>query len=255
MTRRRILMLDFDGVICDSRIECLLVAYNAYCRLTRRCREVRTPEGVEPQVWALLMRDRYLVRPAEEYYLLVEASMDGGVTLTQEEFGKRKDRRVQAMKSFRPLFFEVRREVMQDRPKQWLAWHRPYPEFCDHWQKRRPSDEAWLVTTKDALSIDRLLTYCGVEIPPARRWTAERVGATKAVALGEIVRREGIQPQDCIFVDDHLEHLKDVAILGSQCYLATWGYSDPAAREKAVAAGIRPIDNIGAILAGSGDEE
>lgn len=251
MATRSVLVLDFDGVVCDSRAECLVVAYNAYCRLTGRFREVNAPAEIEPEVWALLVRNRYLVRPADEYFVLVESSLEPGVVqLTQDAFDERKRGCAAAMRSFRPLFFEVRHEVMRDRPKQWLAWHHMYSEFADFWEEERPADGAYLVTTKDALSIDRLLTHYEIEIPRRKRWTAERIGGSKAAALGEIVRSEGIEPHDAVFVDDHVGHLKDVAAVGFRCCLASWGFCDPTAVEEAVAAGIRPIHNLGEALRG-----
>ena len=93
-----VLCLDFDGVICDSLDETLLVAYNGY-QLFRRHRkntvciptDIKTESftgisHIPSEISELFRRLRYLVRPAGEYWLLMHLLHSGSPDITQEEF-------------------------------------------------------------------------------------------------------------------------------------------------------------------------
>ena len=102
--RERALILDFDGVICDSIDECFISSWTAYFTLYLGRQPAYMPIGLRRD----FARLRPLIRGGEDFMLIQEILEQGGTASRQPEFdafaraaGRGK------MKLFHDLFYQV----------------------------------------------------------------------------------------------------------------------------------------------------
>src|SRR5689334_25432393 len=67
-----IVVLDFDGVVCDSTEECIVTAWNAWQAHSGKNERVRTSVEVPEPFRDAIRKHRSYVRTAGEYLLLIE---------------------------------------------------------------------------------------------------------------------------------------------------------------------------------------
>ncbi len=209
----RPIALDFDGVICDSMKECMHVAFGAY-------------SGGKPLPAPFVRyfeRYRYLVRPAREYWLIVEAYFRGIDPLSQGEFDMLARDCEEQLKAFEPVYFETREALRSADFEGWISLHRLYRQFADGWPRLEASTIPYVVTTRDRDSLGHLLNSFGIDVPARRWWTKERT-PSKPEAILEIAAENNLAPSEIPFLDDHPEHLRDVAKTGASTFWASWGF-------------------------------
>ena len=150
---RSTLVLDFDGVICNSIDECLLTSYNAY-------HDTNITEVTEiPQTFRNYFRKyRHMVRPAGEYYLLYVAFDVQTEPLNHEVFLELRDQNQQTLDDFSGQFF-AERTAQKDNITNWLSLHNIYPHVSDFLKKH--DKKIFIVTTKDGDSVSSLMEYFG----------------------------------------------------------------------------------------------
>lgn len=223
MPTLRLLCLDFDGVICNSLDECMLITFNTYFN----ARHVSL-DALPPAYCEMFRRHRYLVRDPGEYYLLANW-YEHGEAADSSSFGELRHREASACQAFKPKFFAARRIFRSGQPQAWLALHPPYKEAVDF--LRRNHVPVCIVTTKDEESVKLLLREYGVLHWVDRVYGQEaltRLGG-KANAIRDACRQAGIDAAEVRYLDDHLQHLADVRATGVGLWYATWGYTDPQA--------------------------
>ena len=242
-----VVALDFDGVICNSMDECMRVAFGAYEEWRTG---VPTPLSVETALPAgfdeYFRTYRYLVRPAEEYWLIVRAYQEGGAPLLPQEFARLAGDAQPQLTEFAPIYFRTRERLRDSSMERWLGLHAMYPEFGEGWIQLRRQALCYIVTTRDRESVSRLLSMLDVDIPAERRWTKERSGG-KPAAILDIAGECGRKPSEILFVDDHPGHLRDVRSTGAFLFWAAWGFwpdTDSTAREA-----YERISNIAELMA------
>ncbi len=209
-------LLDFDGVIVDSRDECALATWNAGASV-----DFRTLTSL-PKGWLEWFRGvRRFVRPAGEYGVLYDAWTSGDRILDEVGFHSRCN--PEAVKQFAEKFHAARRRHQEDDPAGWLALHRLFDEASV--LTRPTSQSAFLVTNKDGDSVRRLLKALLPQWTPRDIYAREQ-GLDKADLVKQLCAAQGweLQHPDLLFVDDHPDHCRDVAQTGVQVRLAGWGY-------------------------------
>ena len=208
-----VVALDFDGVICDSMNECMLVAYAAY-----------TGTQAIPVAFVRYFRKyRHFVRPAQEYWLIVEAYQRGMEPVTEYEFNALAQECKEQVAQFESVYFQTRERLRSSDFKAWLKLHTMYPEFSEGWPLVERFAIPYIVTTRDRGSLKYLLESFGINIPAENWWTKERT-RSKPEAILAIARERNIRPAEILFVDDHPEHLHDVAQTGASVFWAAWGF-------------------------------
>jgi len=218
-----LIALDFDGVICDSLDECLITAYNAYHRIRGGTSWINDLSGVKPAVAGRFRQTRHLARNAPEFWLVIHWALTEKDLLDMAQFNALKPDYFDHCAAFEPVFFESRRQLQSENLSKWLALHRIYPEFLDGWEDVRGRFPIHIVTTKDLVSVQHFNRHWQLGIPDDQLWTKER-RLTKAETIRQIAARSGCQPANVLFVDDHPQHVRDVASTGARCFWASWGF-------------------------------
>lgn len=221
------LVLDFDGVICDSIDECFVSSWTAYFNLYLK----RHPAYMPVSLWRDFAHLRPLVRGGADF-MLIQEILDKGESVTrQSEFdavaraaGDRK------MKIFHELFYQARSEMLETDRESWLALNRIYPHVASAFSLFQRSAPVFILSTKKPEFIAEILSSRGISMPRERILYS---GSERKLKIVEDVGMTGGFTQ-ATFIDDQIDHLlcEDAAPPDSsrkglpriRPLLATWGY-------------------------------
>ncbi|MCP4180370.1 MAG: hypothetical protein GY756_21625, partial [bacterium] len=161
---RKVLCLDFDGVICNSIDECLLVAYNSYMKFeNRHSEQVLIIDDIMKNIYHRFHQHRYLVRPAKDYWVLLDLVL-GNQHISKEEFQLKKINNEDRLNSFETIFFKTRKEFQINNFESWIKMNRLYDNFLDGWREVSSVFDVYIVTNKNKNSVETILKYNKISI-------------------------------------------------------------------------------------------
>ncbi|HVP30210.1 MAG TPA: HAD family hydrolase [Myxococcota bacterium] len=232
------LVLDFDGVLCQSARETFVVGLATYLALEPRSRLARAERTAlyDEFVGAMPLGNR-----AEDFGVVL-AALDRRAALPDQDAYDAFHRSVGAawLRAFHARFYEERAALAARDPSGWLAMNPPYAPFLALLRRRAGAVPYAIATAKDRPSVDRLLSAWGAAdlFEPALVLDKE-VAVSKRAHLEALARHLDLPYAELTFVDDKVNHLDDVAGLGVRCALAAWGYNGPREHALARARGYR----------------
>ena len=220
-TKKKIYLFDFDGVLCDSIEECMIVSYNAYYGTS-----ITNADEIKPEGRSFFVKNRYLVRPAYEYLLLWEA-YSNKAALNEEAFELLRKQHFKDSKAFHDAFFSHRGTLRKDI-EHWISLHKTYESTTQLMDI--DSEDIYIVTNKDKESVEKISSAHGYR-HKIRDIYSKEISNDKRVLIKKLVADYNIDLNECelIFVDDNTGHLKDVGAmkeLNITALLAKWGYVD-----------------------------
>jgi phosphoglycolate phosphatase-like HAD superfamily hydrolase len=223
------IVFDFDGVLCDSLEECLIVSWHAYRS------EGADGAGRPPEAWAEQFRKfRFLVRTAGEYLLLWDLIAQGQ-TPNEGRFAEhplRQDR--ERMETYRRVFFTERKLWREADPEGWLRHNPLYPGICELLNDPGIAGLFFVVSSKDETAMEEILRRHG--IPVARnRLLGSETGFDKDLLMRRLMEEFRIAPRHLYFIDDNLTNILTAKGLGLNPILAEWGYNSESERALAAA--------------------
>jgi phosphoglycolate phosphatase-like HAD superfamily hydrolase len=230
------LVLDFDGVLCESAGECLQIAWCAHAGVPveafpprERC--YRVPADVAERYW----RTRPFMRHLAHFVMPL---VDGPVASDRAAFAERfaslpaglADEFAQSARRYREAVRAQRREA-------WLALHGVWPQVS------RLVDGAYIATARDSASVLEILGAHGVRPDPARIFDTL---SEKQTALGAIAERERRARADVWLLDDSIDNCRAARAAGFGAGWASWGCGDPGDEAIAIAHDI-PVITLDAL--------
>lgn len=234
----RFYVLDFDGVICDSREECMITSFNADRRLRGSAEPGLEARCIAPESRAMFRKYRFLARTAREYKLLwdlIESRRPISATrLIRDQVAA--DEAELAV--YERLFYEVRAQWRAQDSAGWLAEN---PTFADVAAKAvgwMEADRLAVVSAKDRGSILAIMSANGFPLDESVVWAMDE-GRDKAEFFSGI--RAARPHSQVVLVDDHIENLMLARPFHFKLYLATWGYTAEEIITDAPRHGIEPI--------------
>lgn len=216
MKKNSLICLDFDGVLCDSVLECFVSSWIGYYQNYKK----ETGDRVELRELRLFRSYRPFIRSGEDYMMLQYCIENGIEPKNQNEF----DQHIQKMEpgtieEFRTIFYSVRKDLLATEKQWWLSLN-PLFDFLRSLLYRFADDEQFhVVSTKEVYYINEILTFNGVD------WPQERLHCTgktpKITYIGELLTSR--KKDGALFIDDQIDHFSnhDPRI---ESYLAAWGY-------------------------------
>ena len=227
--RLNVFALDFDGVICDSALECAVAAW--------RAGQFVWPDwhgDSPPRAFAHRFRD---LRPVIEtgyqcillMRLIAEHRSDSDILRRFDELSEELLKRCACPREQLIAWFdETRDRWLQEDERSWLHYHRFYPHVFETFVATTFRSPVFIVTTKQERYVDRLLAQQGIYFPPRHLFGLES-GRTKEQVLSELVNRLEYRNAAFHFVEDRLATLLRIAMQPElekvQLYLAQWGYN------------------------------
>jgi phosphoglycolate phosphatase-like HAD superfamily hydrolase len=237
------LALDFDGVVCDSMREVVVVATQAYLRLEPDAGVVRdlAQRGEDDPRFRQFRRLVPLGNRAEDFGIALAALQKSIAIQDQDDYDHyRRSFDPGWIDTYHKVFYRCRRELREASPERWLALHRPFTSFIELLEAHARRHTFSIVTAKDGSSVRLLLEHFGIsDLFPSELVFDKDTGTSKTTHLQALAGQLACPLRAVTFVDDKLNHLETVRPLGVRPVLATWGYNTPRehrlARERGIA--------------------
>ena len=213
-------ILDFDGVICDSRKECMITSFHAYAKLKDLKIREDFSNNISKGQQKTFLEKRYLVRTAPEYrllwYLILNNRViDEAVPLIDQVSCDS----LQAEK-YNHLFFKEREKWKNKDLQGWLSHNPIYPGILQKLSGLLEQDRLQIVSSKDSKSIYTILKFNQLKININQIHGHEEGDKHEIVSI--II---GSSQNKLIFIDDHIGNLLSLKSFPMSLYLATWGYN------------------------------
>jgi phosphoglycolate phosphatase-like HAD superfamily hydrolase len=237
-----LLILDFDGVICNSIYECWCTTIETYNIFVKGRENNNTIPETDEAVKKLFYQYRFCVRPPGEFFVLLSLIKEyGGVD--DIKFVERRETQSLEIEEFGKLFFEIRNKNRKNHLKRWLQLHTPSVDFLEFWNKWGNEKRIYIATNKDLESVMLLLREWEISIRREMVFSKE-ISNDKRYLLSSILVHEKVQPENALFVDDHIYTLIEAKHLGLKMGLALWGYTYPRSIELSNQNGILMFKNF-----------
>ncbi len=217
MTSRTLLFLDFDGVICDSALECFTSSAAAYGRIRGEA-----PPDSEREEKLKFDTLRPFVRNSEDYLFIQEIIHLGTAIGNQADFDAYIDRSTEAKrKDYRRLFYEARSKSLAEKPDEWLDSNPLFPHMKEPLRAHASDEGLYILSTKKGEFITAILSHHGITMDSARIISSGE-NERKLDLISKILD-EGIGG-NALFVDDQVDHLKGNTDPRITVCLPLWGY-------------------------------
>jgi len=212
-----VLILDFDGVICDSIEESFVVGLNAYSSFQGQKEAVSAT--MKDLYFKRFREFRHQARKASDYLNILHRILEGsdGTSANTNYNGDDTN-------NFESLFFSERRRMQKQSPKYWLRLNPLYPGVRRTWKKLIKQSQVYIVTHKDSSSVFKIMQAAGLDINPENIKGKEVTFEGKANPIKTICRQAGLKPEQVIFIDDLPRNLESVEETGVKRIWASWGY-------------------------------
>lgn len=216
---RNIFIFDFDGVLCNSIEECMIVSFDAY-RSTLSNKVEQLSNSMKEYFYIY----RYLVGPAGEYYLIWE-SYYYNKDFKQISFEEMKKDRAVEINDFQNEFF-IYREKLKQNFNYWISLHKPYINTLKFF--KRFTDKIFILTNKDKDSVKKISSAHGY-YDKIKGIYSKEISNDKSVLLENLfINNQFLRcGYNLYYIDDNINNLDLVSALNNPnliCILAQWGY-------------------------------
>ncbi len=213
-----LLVLDFDGVICDSVEECFVASWTAFHEHLLRREAVPATESARRSFREL----RPFVRSGEDFVLIQQLVAAGRSPRSQAEFdrewdagagppggegsargavtGGKLDHRV-----CKDLFYRARTDLRDRDPRAWLAMNRIYPHVPGALSRLSPKVPLFVLSTKKPPFVIAPIEAAGLPVPRERVLYSE--AEPKLAVVDRLMRRT--ERRRAVFVEDQIDAIKD----------------------------------------------
>jgi len=233
-----LLVLDFDGVVCDGMTEFFQSAWLAWPLATG----MALPDDRRDELRARFAQLRPAVESGWEMALLpaLLAARDphDDVSL-EDEWGAARDsllaRYDVAPRTLADALDAARDAWIRRDASGWLRCHRFYPGIADWLRGLLDAKQlVYVLSTKDKRFLDELLEWQRVALPSAQVIGKETPRQPKWAVIQALIDAHGLPRtgHGTWFVEDRLQTLTDLRVdaphlAGMRLFLATWGYVFP----------------------------
>ena len=211
-----LLVLDFDGVICDSIDENYAVSWVAYHTLFRKDAAASSPASRRD-----FARLRPFIRSSEDFLIIQEVLSTGSTLKDQAEFDELWRRAgAERRAAFRKLFYQERSEMLARDRASLLALNRLYPHVKEAFSVLAKGAPFYVLSTKEPQFIEEILSANQIRMARERILFSDK---EPKLATTERLRAEG-GFKEAILVEDQVDHLRDNRNPRVRGLLAAWGY-------------------------------
>lgn len=218
---KRVLALDFDGLLCDSLAEGVLTTWNGYYEKGLAAFSNAGFAAIPARFIERFTFCRGFARHSGHFFA---AFLDPWLPMCSQRDFERVYQAISAhdVHSFVEKVACYRERVRQKRLPTWLSYHHLYPGIARFLSVL--TLPTYIVTAKDAASVAMILEYAGIP------FAADHIVGSqqeKIGALQTIQQREAIRAADLFFFDDHLPNILTARQAGYTAFWALWGYNVP----------------------------
>ena len=252
---RRILVFDFDGVICNSIHDSYVTALNTYIHFIDDHKlPLSTPlasdkvfefEKEFPETFKSFSDLMPLANCAEDYFVLLSL-IDQKRTdqiHCQNEFNHFKENfSPTQLDEYHKAFYQIRSRMREENLEKWLDLLHPFPEMPDTIRELSDKFTLAISTSKDRPSVTILLDRYGLMdyFKPENIFDKD-LSRSKRDHIIQLQKESGVPFSRIHFIDDKISHLLSIKDLGVCNYLACWGFNSEREVRIAIKEGFTPI--------------
>lgn len=237
----KLIIFDFDGVICNSFYDSLYTAIHAYFSVHPKNRlpldRPLRPENVFKFEREHLdfCRKFYELMPlgnfAMDYYVALDIITENRFSeiTSQEDFNRYREAIPRGrLTRYSDEFYGFRRRMQESQPGQWASLLPPFETIPETIRSLSAKHRLAIATSKDIRSVDILLDHYAIAgCFPSGSILDKDYAESKRAHLLRFHEQHGIPFDRMYFIDDKVLHLVSVADLGVVCHLAAWGFNTP----------------------------
>lgn len=243
------LIIDFDGVICDSTYECLVVSYNAWNNYNEIDSRKYKISDFDKEYINKFKKLRPFVKGAGEYLILFEIMNkenvnDYSLDLYNQVLSLKKN----FLNRFKDIFLKERHILRNKNFNDWVNLHILYKDVLKFMEKYRNENKLFIATLKDAKSINILLDSVNFNFNVEKIFDSKKI-TSKINGLNLIREKYNINIKNMFFIDDNIDHLIKPHSFGYKTFLANWCNPLDDFSSKAKKNNITIINNIRECLA------
>ena len=243
----RIIVFDFDGVVCDSTNECMVTSWNAWQRYKSKSAFRSSICDFNKEEILKFSKIRPRVRGAGEYYVVCRSFEENIVIQNQKIYDDLVKRWSKNFDPFKKIFFEMRNYLRKININKWIELHIIYRNVLEVMKKINKQNKLYIATLKDRESVNLILNKNDLYLSNQCLIDQSQI-TTKLEGLENISRLTNYKKSDIVFIDDNVNHLLDPQSEGFKVFLPGWGnlyqeYLDIAKQNK-----IKILDNCAELL-------
>lgn len=238
----RLLVTDFDGVICDSVSECMLAAENAWRGLqtSYEAQKIFDIDAIHTDRKRRFRELRPYLRGAEDFIPIVIAIERDLEVYSQTDFDLLRRRLQHQLADYQQAFYTERDFLRNKHHSLWLQLNPLFAEIGRVLAARSSFEHIHILTTKRQPDVEDILQYHGISFPPEQIHSVKSDG--KMPRLQQIMQAEEVAPAETVYIEDQVDYLLSAAPQGVNVQLAEWGYVSEEQRHTAERRSIKVID-------------
>jgi len=215
------LFIDFDGVLCDSQLECLASSWYGYHILYKG----ENPAAVRLETKRRFAALRPYVRTGGDY-LIIQEIIEKKIEITsQEGFDSYLNSAEKSSGTglYAKHFYEARAHMLKSYAASWIKLNPLYAHVRSGLRRWAGCDRFYILSTKQPAYIARILKSEHINMP------LKRILHSPGRGKLEIIRRhlQADIGSRAVLVDDQLDHLIGNRESRITPFLASWGYVRP----------------------------
>ena len=223
---KKLIVFDFDGVVCDSSDECMVSAWNAWERWESKENFYNNLEHFSREEKVFFYNVRPRVRGAGEYYIVCRAFFEGINIDDQKTYDLLLDNWKEFIDPFKVVFYDVREQLKVKDINNWIKLHHVYDEVIETMRFFNDKNLLYIATLKDRDSVQIILNSHGLKISQEKLLDQSQI-KSKLEALNRIKDNTNYLNENILFLDDNVTHLLDPAKAGYIVFLTSWGPKIP----------------------------
>ena len=214
---------DFDGVLCDSVQECLLVTYNAYNRLhassSQRALDLEKIDRAQREQFRKL---RSYLKGAEDFMLIFSAISEQFPVANQKEFDALRSSHQDHLLTYQQAFYAERDYLLRHEKELWLSLNPLFDGIGEALQQCASFEQIQILTTKRQEDVLEIFQYQGIPFPADHVTYMKAAG--KSQKLLELLQANGAAMPESVYVEDQVDFLIEAQKHRIGSYLVEWGY-------------------------------
>lgn len=241
----KVIVLDVDGVIVDSQMECLFIGFNSYLKLHKNTKLFSREKMTFDNFNRFIKKHNETVNKYKKlrpyvidafcYYVTLYI-IDNNIKINnQNQYNNTRKKLMEKYNKYVKYFYNERYLLQKKNFRKWLSLDIPFKKIINGIKNLGKRYVIAIATTKTLKSVER--SFKEYKLRPKVIATAD-LTVDKKKQLEHIKNKLKVNFDDIHFVDDQVKHFPKLLKLGIHCYLATWGYNTKKQQKEAMILGV-----------------
>lgn len=217
------LIFDFDGVICDSTVECLYVAYNAYYIFKNQKKDFTNLidiKDIDQNFTVLFKKYRSIIKGANQFYNLVKYIKNNKIN--DKNYEELLNISFLERNKFTKIFYELRSYLKRNDLKSWIKLHLFNLNVVSFLKDIVNNNEKiFIATLKDEQSVKDILEFHGLNLNFIDIVDKDFIN-NKLEGVEYFSKKYDISKKDFLFIEDNLAHILFLNKNGIKVFFASW---------------------------------